>query len=311
MNRPSTENARETKSPIPQDVHDLLDYLEGGYDDDGRFNSTCLWPWRNLALKRWNLNERILRIVLKRLLAPKASLDGHWRRLHADVQEHRRRNKARGKLASADAAGITIGAAVDALLPVREASAKEIKSVMHNASRAATELTACLTRLLDSGMNLGRLLPTAETIHEDDGKSGGEEYGGVYADARFFIHMRLPGSLTPEQRAVISDYALRVVMGDPFVAIGILKRIAQNTRAYKVKRHNLSGRQRFAYVMATNMVRDSVRLFDAPRYERAEAFAKAASGIQVKGLRQMMEREKRVRATVERKKKRRLPLRGN
>src|SRR5882672_2189250 len=65
-------------------------------------------------------------------------------------------------------------------------------------------------------------------------------------------------------------------------------RIAQNTRAYKVKRHNLSGRQRFAHVMATNMVRDSIRLFDAPRYERAEAFAKAASGIQVKGLRQMM-----------------------
>jgi len=62
--------------------------------------------------------------------------------------------------------------------------------------------------------------------------------------------------------------------------------------------------------MATNMVRDSIRLFDAPRYERAEAFAKAASGIQVKGLRQMMEREKRVRATVGQK-KRRVPLRGN
>ena len=79
--------------------------------------------------------------------------------------------------------------------------------------------------------------------------------------------------------------------------MGILGRIAQTARVYKVKRHNLSGRQRFAYVMAAHMVRDSMKYFGVPRYERAEAFAKVASGIQIKGLRQMMEREKKKPAT--------------
>jgi hypothetical protein len=306
--RPLTEDERETKLPIPKDLQDLLDYLEGAYvDDDGRFDATYLWPWRNLTSKRRNLNERILRIILKRLIAPKASLERHWTRLHADILEHRRRRRASGKLARANAADIAMNAVVDALLPLREVSAKEMKSVMYNASRAAADLTACLTRLRDSGMNIEQLLPTDETIHHGDEKSDGM---GAYTDARFFIHMKLPRSLTQEQRADITEYALRVVVGDPLVTIGILGRIAQIARAYKVKRHNLSGRQRFAYVMAMHMVRDSIKFFGAPRYERAEAFTKAASGIQVKGLRQMMERDKRMPAT-EGAKRRRAPLRGN
>jgi hypothetical protein len=99
-------------------------------------------------------------------------------------------------------------------------------------------------------------------------------------------------------------------MGDPSAVEGILGRIAQTARVYKLKRHNLSGRQRFAYVMATHMVHDSIKFFGAPRYERAEAFTRAASGIQVKGLRQMMEREKKTPET-EGAKRLRGPLRGN
>lgn len=309
--QPIRQEESTTKLPtVPKDLHDLLDYLEGHYgDDEGRFDATYLWPWRNLPSKRWNLNERILRIVLKRL-ASNASLERHWRRLHADVQEHRRQHKAKAKLARANAAEIVLSAVVDALLPIREVSARELTSHMHNTSRAAAELIACLTHLRNSGMSLEHLLPTAETIHHDDEENGGRAYGGAYGDARFFISMKLPRTLTHEQRADITDYALRVVMGDPWVTVGILGRIEEVARRYKVKRHNLSGRQRFAYVMARHMVRDSMRLFGAPRYERAEAFAKAASGIKIKGLRQMMEREKKLPAT-ERAGQGRARLRGN
>ncbi|GFE79250.1 hypothetical protein GCM10011487_12500 [Steroidobacter agaridevorans] len=292
--RGRTTDEQMATSPVPKDLHDLLEHLEGYYgDDEGRFDATYLWPWRNLTFQRRNLNERILRVILKRLLAPKASLEQHWVRLNKDVQAHRRRSKASGKLARADAAHIVLNAVVDALLPVREASAKEMASNMRNASRAAAELITCLARLRNAGMNIEELLPTDETIAHEDEESGGRKYGGAYADARFFIYMKLPRSLLHEQRAELTDYALRVVMGDPFVSLGILGRIAHTTRAYKFKRHNVSGRQRFAYVMATYMVRDSVRFFGVPRYERAEAFTRAASGVQVKGLRQMMEREKK------------------
>lgn len=181
---------------------------------------------------------------------------------------------------------------------------------MHGTSRAAAQLIAYLTLLRSAGMNVEELLATDETIHQDDEDSGGREYGGAYADARFFIYMKLSRFLTQEQRGNITDFVLRVVMGDPLVTIGILGRIARTTRVYKIKRRNLSGRQRFAYVMATHMVRDSIKLFGAPRYERAEAFTRVACGVQVKGLRQMMEREKKVPAT-EGAKMRGTPLRGN
>jgi hypothetical protein len=307
---PSIEDETATKLPVPKALHDLLDYVEGYGDDEGRFDATCLWPWRNLTSKRRSLNERILCIILKRLLEKKASLGQHWRRLHADVQEHRRRHRASGKLARANAADMVLNAVVDALLPVSEVSAKEMALIMHDTSRAAKELIACLIRLRITGMNVEELLPTDETIHHDDEENGGRKYGGAYADARFFIHMKLPRSLIDEQRRDITDYALRVAMGDPYVTMGILGRIAQMAGAYKVKRHNLSGRQRFAYIMAKHMVRDSMRFFGAPRYERAEAFTKAASGVQVKGLRQMIEREKKMPATEEAR-RRRVPMRGN
>jgi hypothetical protein len=311
MLSPSVQEAPATQSSVPKDLSDLLDYLEGYYgDDEGRFDATHLWPWRNLTLKRRNLNERILCVILKRLLAPKASLEQHWRRLSADIQEQRRRRKAGGKLATANAADMVLNAVVDALLPIREVPAKEMAATMRNTSRAAADLIACLALLRDCGMNIEELLPTEKTIHHDDEEDGGREYGGAYRDARFFIHMKLPRSLPPEQRTDITDYVLRVVMGDPLVAMGVLGRIAHTARVYKLKRHNLSGRQRFAYVMAAHMVRDSLKFFGAPRYERAEAFAKAASGVRVKGLRQMMEREKKTPATEE-EKKRRAQLRGS
>jgi hypothetical protein len=302
-----TEQKRVNQPLIPKDLHDLLDYLEGHFgDDEGRFNSTDLWPWRNLTPTRRNLNERILRIILKRLMAPKAQLDKHWKRLHADMGEHRRRRKASGKLVTANVADIVVNAVVDALLPVREVPAKEITSIARNTARAAAELFACLTSLQKTGMSLESLLPTEEAIRHDRDENGDKDY----ADARFFIHMKLPRSLTNEQREEITEYALRVTVGDPFVALGVLGTIAQKASAYKVKRHNLSGRQRFAYLMAAHMVRDSMSFFGVPRYERAEAFAKAASGVQIKGLRQMMEREKNVPATKG-PKKTRAPLRGN
>jgi hypothetical protein len=310
MPGPSTEDETATKPSVPKELHELLAYVEGHYDDDGRFNATYLWPWRNLTSKRWNLNERILRIILKRLLAPKALLEQHWRRLQADIQEHRRQRRASGKLVRGNAADMVLNAMVDALLPVREVSAKEMASIMHNTSRAAAELISCLTLLRNTGMKIEELLPTDATIHHDDEENGGKEYGGAYEDARFFVYMKLPRTLTHEQRGDITEYALRVSMGDPMVTLGILGQIAQMARMYKVKRHNLSGRQRFAYVMATHMVRDSMKFFGSPRYERAEAFTKAASGVQVKGLRQMMEREKKMPAT-EGAKRRRAPLRDN
>lgn len=311
MLTPSVQDGSATQISVPKDLSDLLDYLEGWYgDDDGRFDATYLWPWRNLPYTRRSLNERILRIILKRLLAPKASLDQHWMRLHADIHEHRRRRKASGKLASANAADMVLNAVVDALLPVREVSAKEMATLMRNTSRAAADLSACLTLLSNSGMNIQELLPTGETfLHAVEGNGSGESEE-AYADSRFFIHMKLPRSLTHDQREGITSYALRVVMGDPLVVMGILGRIAEMAQVYKLKRHNLSGRQRFAYVMATHMVRDSLKFFGAPRYERAEAFAKAASGVRVKGLRQMMEREKKIPA-IEEERRRRVQLRGS
>jgi len=307
----SRPEVKPASTCIPKDLRDLLDYLEGHYgDDEGRFDATNLWPWRNLPSKRRSLNERILRIVLKRLLAPKASLENHWRRLHADIQEHRRRCRKSRRLVSANAADIVSSAVVDALLPAREVSAKEMVSNMRSTSRAAAELIARLTHLRNSGINLESLLPTDETIHCDDEENGGRDYGGKYADARFSIFMKLPHSLTQEQRKDITEYVLRVIMGDPFVALGVIGSVARMARVYKVKRHNLSGRQRFAHVVSMHMVRDSMRLFGVPRYERAEAFAKAASGVQIKGLRQMMEREKKVLATKGAIRSR-APLRGN
>lgn len=63
---PSTEDPKAPRPSVPKDVHDLLDHLDGYDDDDeGRFDATYLWPWRNLTSKRRNLNERILRIILK------------------------------------------------------------------------------------------------------------------------------------------------------------------------------------------------------------------------------------------------------
>jgi hypothetical protein len=244
------------------------------------------------------------------MLAPKASLEKHWRRLGADIQEHRRRCRTSGRLASANAADMVSSALLDALLPVREVSAKEMASIMRNTSRAAADLIACLTQLHNFGMNLESLLPTVETIHHEDEANGGRDYGGEYVDARFSIYMKLPLSLTHEQRRDITEYALRVLMGDPFVALGIVRSVARKARVYKVKRHNLSGRRRFAHLVAMHMVRDSMRFFGVPRYERAEAFAMAASGVQIKGLRQMMEREKKVSATGGAKRSR-APLQGN
>jgi hypothetical protein len=311
MLTPSVQNRPATQSSVPKDLSDLLDYLEGYYgDDEGRFDATHLWPWRNLPYTRRTMNERVLRIILKRLLAPKASLEQHWIRLHADVHEHRRRRKASGNLASANAGDMVLNAVLDALLPVREVSAKEMASLMRNTSRAAADLSACLALLRNTGMNIQELLPTGEAFPHADEENGSGESEDAYADARFFIHMKLPRSLTHDQRGDITSHALRIVMGDPLVVMGILGRVAETARVYKVKRHNLSGRQRFAYVMATHMVRDSIRFFGAPRYERAEAFAMAASGVRVKGLRQMMEREKKIPAT-EGAKRRRAQLRGS
>lgn len=307
----STDDKMTTPS-APKDLHDLLEYLEGYYgEDEGRFDATHLWPWRNLPLKRRNLNERILRVVLKRLLAPRAMLEQHWRRLHADVEEHRRRHKESGKLARASAADMVLNAVVDALLPVREVPAKVMASTMRNTARAAEELISCLTLLRNTGMNIEELLPTEKTIHHDVDESGTGEPAEAYSDARFFIHMKLSRHpLTPEQRLDITNYALRVITGDAMVIFAILGKIAKTARTYKLKRHNLSGRQRFAYVMATHMVRDSMKFFGAPRYERAEAFTKAASGVQVKGLRQIVERENKKPAT-EGAERRRAPLRRN
>ena len=213
-------------------------------------------------------------------------------------------------MVAANAGDIVLDAVVDALLPVREVSAKEMASTMRSTSRAAVELIACLTRLRNTGMNLETLLPTEVTIHHDDEENGGKDYGGAYADPRFYISMKLPRSLTHEQRGDITEYVLRAVMGDPSATIGILGSIARMARVYRLKRHNLSGRQRFAYVMAQHMVRNSMKFFGAPRYERAEAFAKAASGVQIKGLRQMMERERKLPATDEARRGR-ARLRGN
>jgi len=308
---PLTERDRTAEPHVPKDLHDLLECLEGYHgDDEGRFDATYLWPWRNLTSRRRNWNERILRTVLKRLLAPKASLERHWRRLHADVQEYRRRQKKSGKLIKANAAQIVINAVVDALLPVKEVSSKELASMLRSTSRTAEELIACLMRLRNIGMNLDRLLSRDESTQRDNDENEANENGESYEDARFYIYMKMPRSLTHEERADLTTYALRVVMRDPSVAVGILARVAQADRVYKVKRHNLSGRQRLAYVMAEQMVRDSIRFFGSPRYERAEAFAKAASGVQIKGLRQMIEREKRTPATKGPKVSRN-PLRGN
>ena len=147
ISRSITKGEAEARPPIPKELHDLLGYLEGGYgDDEGRFDATYLWPWRNLPFPRRNLNERILRIVLKRLLAPKASLERHWVRLDADILEHRRQRRASGKLARANAADIAMNAVVDALLPLREVSGKEMTAVMHNASRAAADFSAAWPR---------------------------------------------------------------------------------------------------------------------------------------------------------------------
>jgi IS5 family transposase len=181
---------------------------------------------------------------------------------------------------------------------------------MRDTSRAAAKLAACLTSLRDNGLNIEELLPSEETIRQDDEEGGGLEYGGGYEDARFFIHMKLRHWLAQEQRDEITEYVLRVILGDPAATLGILTRITQAAGTYKVRRHHLSGRQRFAYLMARHMVRDSERLFGGPRYERAEAFAKAASGVQVKGLRQMMEREKKM-AAIKARKARGASLRGN
>jgi DNA-binding transcriptional MerR regulator len=294
---PLAEVAGPTKQIVPKDLSDLLDHLEGYGDDEGRFDATVLWPWLELTVKRRNRNERILRIILKRLLAPKALLDRHWKRLQRDVQEYRQRQKAAGKLIMADAADIVLNAIVDALLPMREVPAKEMTNTMRRTSRAAAELVECLRRLRDTGMSLEKLFPTEDALHDDEGENGKKDYRSEYADAGFYIYMRLPKSLTHQQRADVAKDTLRIVVRDPWVTMGVLNTISEQARIFKAKRHNVSGRQRFAYVMATNMVRDSIRVFGSPRYERAEAFARAACGVKLKGLRQMLEREKRAPAT--------------
>jgi hypothetical protein len=74
----------------------------------------------------------------------------------------------------------------------RDVPAKEIAAIMSSTSRAAAELIACLTRLRNTGIDLKTLLPTDETIRHDDEESRVSEPGGQYADARFFISMKLP-----------------------------------------------------------------------------------------------------------------------
>jgi hypothetical protein len=67
MVEPLTEEERAKKPLIPQDLYDLLDYLEGYFgDDEGRFDSTDLWPWRNLTFARRNLNLMALRAALEK-----------------------------------------------------------------------------------------------------------------------------------------------------------------------------------------------------------------------------------------------------
>jgi len=310
-NHSSSEAEGRTQRVVPKDLQELLDYLEGYYsDDEGKFDATFLYPWRNLTVGRRNRNERILRVILRRMAAREDVLESHWRRLQADVSEYRRRQKAQRKLIRANAADIVLTAIVDALLPVNEVPAKELTINMRQTAEAASELLRCLTKLNNTGLRIEDIFPTEDNLVSVGVEKGTREYRTEYVDAKFYIYMSLPSTLTHEERKAISERALRSVVTDPSVTLGVLAELMGKARAYRIKRHNLSGRQRFAYVMATHMVRNSLKYFGTPRYERAESFVRAACGVRVKGLRQMMEREAK-RPATKISKKRAIQLRGN
>jgi hypothetical protein len=230
--------------------------------------------------------------------------------LQADVSEYRRRQKAQGKLIRANAADIVLTGIIDALLPVNEVPARDLTVSMRQTAQAASELMRCLTQLNNTGLRLEDIFPTEGDLFSVDVEKGTRECRPEYVDAKFYIYMNLPRTVTHEERKAISERALRSVVTDPSVTLGVLAQLMEKASAYKVKRHNLSGRQRFAYVMATHMVRSSLKYFGTPRYERAESFVRAACGVRVKGLRQMMEREAK-RSATKGSKKRAILLRGN